>query len=89
MASLLEHALCLGNTEIIFGPADISWTLGAALIEGEYQWLKISETSFLSLEGLQVMYSPIFVFVVLMCLLFIVYFSQIKLPMLGRKVPDY
>ncbi|KAK1564663.1 hypothetical protein Q3G72_008379 [Acer saccharum] len=29
MASLIEEALCLGEAEIIFGPGDISWTLGA------------------------------------------------------------
>ncbi|OMO60006.1 Nucleoside phosphatase GDA1/CD39 [Corchorus capsularis] len=34
VASLIEDALCLGNAEIIFGPGDLSWTLGAALAYG-------------------------------------------------------
>ncbi|KAL6281091.1 hypothetical protein ACE6H2_017972 [Prunus campanulata] len=38
VASLIDDALCLGDKEIIFGPADVTWTLGAALVEGEYLW---------------------------------------------------
>ncbi|EEF51964.1 adenosine diphosphatase, putative [Ricinus communis] len=45
MASLIKDALCLGDFEIIFDPGDIFWTLGAALIEGEYLWLSISRTN--------------------------------------------
>ncbi|CAJ1943812.1 unnamed protein product [Sphenostylis stenocarpa] len=39
MASLIDYGLCLGDVETVFGPGDISWTLGAALIEGEFLWL--------------------------------------------------
>ncbi|KAJ9140293.1 hypothetical protein P3X46_030957 [Hevea brasiliensis] len=77
VASLLEDALCLGGKEIVF----------AALVEGEYLWLSISKTSISSLKIMDVMYSPILVFLLLTSLLFIVYCSQIKLPMLGNKVP--
>ncbi|RVX18658.1 hypothetical protein CK203_006468 [Vitis vinifera] len=58
LASLIEDGLCLGDAEINFGPGDVSWTLGAALVEGEYLWLS---------------------------LLLIVYCSQIKLPMPGKR----
>ncbi|WVZ09127.1 hypothetical protein V8G54_013657 [Vigna mungo] len=36
MASLSDYCLCLGHVEMVFGPGDISWTLGAALIEGKF-----------------------------------------------------
>ncbi|KAK4394800.1 putative apyrase 7 [Sesamum angolense] len=36
LTSLIENALCLSDIEIIFGPGDVSWTLGASLIEGEF-----------------------------------------------------
>ncbi|XP_022633181.1 probable apyrase 7 isoform X4 [Vigna radiata var. radiata] len=39
MASLIDYGLCLGDVEMVFGPGDISWTLGAALIEGNFLWL--------------------------------------------------
>ena len=29
-------SLCLGDKEIIFGPGDVSWTLGAALVETSF-----------------------------------------------------
>ncbi|KDP31065.1 hypothetical protein JCGZ_11441 [Jatropha curcas] len=87
MASLIEDALCLGNKEIIFGPGDLSWTLGAALVEGEYLWLSTSKTSISSLTSMEVIYSPIFVSLLLLFLLFIAYHSQIKLPMIGKKGP--
>ncbi|KAK3033499.1 hypothetical protein RJ639_032728 [Escallonia herrerae] len=35
LAAIIEDALCLGDKEITFGPGDVSWTLGAALLEGE------------------------------------------------------
>lgn len=89
MASLISDALCLRNVEINFGPGDITWTLGAALVEGEYLWLSNfqSQNSILSLKGKEIVSSPILLFILLLCLLFIVYRSQIKLPMLGRKIP--
>ncbi|KAI3956320.1 hypothetical protein MKW92_019737 [Papaver armeniacum] len=43
LASLLEDTLCLGDAEINFGPGDVSWTLGAALVEGEHKWLSNKE----------------------------------------------
>ncbi|KAL5747161.1 hypothetical protein ACOSQ2_024458 [Xanthoceras sorbifolium] len=95
MASLIEEALCLGEAEIMFGPGDISWTLGAALVEGRYSWLSTRkpQTAFSILKNTQFISSPIFLFVFLFFLLFIVYYSQIKLPMLGKKsrasLPSY
>ncbi|KAL2459530.1 putative apyrase 7 [Forsythia ovata] len=90
LASLIENALCLSGMEIIFGPGDISWTLGAALVEGEFLWLnnKKSENGFLTLKNEEMISSPILVFAALLILLFIVYYSKIKLPMpgTGRKV---
>ncbi|KAE8681530.1 SOUL heme-binding family protein [Hibiscus syriacus] len=29
---VIEDALCLGNSKIVFGPGDLSWTLGAVLV---------------------------------------------------------
>ena len=86
MASLIEDSLCLGDEEIFFGPADVSWTLGAALVEGEYLWLATSKSQISTLNSYKkVISSPIFVFFLLVCLLLIVYGSQVKLPMLGKK----
>ncbi|XP_057952807.1 probable apyrase 7 [Malania oleifera] len=86
VVSLIDDALSIGNAEIIFGPADISWTLGAALVEREYlaSTTKI-DTGILSPKIKKVIFSPILIFVLLLCLLFFVYYSQIKLPMLGKK----
>ncbi|KAM6594407.1 hypothetical protein CsatA_002110 [Cannabis sativa] len=86
MASLIEDSLCLNDKEIFFGPADVSWTLRAAFVEGEYLWL-FTTTSLISTLNLHVKFisSPIFVFVVLVCLLLIVYRSQFKLPMLSKR----
>ncbi|PRQ17271.1 putative nucleoside diphosphate phosphatase [Rosa chinensis] len=89
MASLIEDALCLGDKEIIFGPGDVSWTLGAALVEGEYLWLSTTRSQIsISNFCMKVVSLPIFVLVSLLCLLFIVYFSKVKLPMIGSKVAD-
>lgn len=89
MTSLIQEALCVGDAEIIFGPADLSWTLGAALIEGKYLWKSSTRahTSFPLLKKTELISSPIFVFGFLLFILFIVYCSQIKLPMPGRKRP--
>ncbi|XP_031287687.1 probable apyrase 7 [Pistacia vera] len=89
MASLIEEALCLGEAEIIFGPGDLSWTLGAALIEGRYLWQRTTkaQTSFSILKHTEVLSSPIFLFLFLLILLSVVYCSQIQLPMPGKKGP--
>lgn len=89
MTTLIQEALCLGDAEIKFGPADLSWTLGAVLAEGKYLWQSSTraQTSFSLLKNTEVMSSPIFVFVFLLFLLFIVYCGQIKLPMPGKKGP--
>lgn len=86
VASLIDDALCLGDKEIIFGPADVTWTLGAALVEGEYLWSipTRSQISILALNT-EVISSPFFVLVLLLCILLIVYCCQVKLPMIGRK----
>nr|GFA65538.1 probable apyrase 7 [Tanacetum cinerariifolium] len=39
IVSLINNTLCLGDREIIFGPRDVSWTLGAAMVEGKDVWL--------------------------------------------------
>lgn len=89
MASLIEYGLCLGDVEMEFGPGDVSWTLGAALVEGKFQWLNISshksQTILSTLKNVKVMSSPTTLFAVLLLLLFIVYCTQIKLPMPGRR----
>lgn len=89
MASLIEHGLCLGDVEMEFGPGDVSWTLGAALVEGKFQWLNIashkSQTIYSALKNVKVMSSPTTLFAVLLFLLFVVYCTQIKLPMPGRR----
>ncbi|KAK6249540.1 Nucleoside phosphatase GDA1/CD39 - like 3 [Theobroma cacao] len=86
VASLIEDSLCLGNGEIVFGPGDVSWTLGAALIHG----LDSIETpaSISTTKDMDIFSSPVFLFILLLFLLFVVYCSQITLPMLGRKVAD-
>lgn len=89
MASLIEYGLCLGDVEMVFGPGDISWTLGAALIEGKFLWLNSTSHKFhvliSTLKNVKVMSSPTFLFAVLLLLLLIVYFSQVKLPMPSRR----
>ncbi|PWA80724.1 nucleoside phosphatase GDA1/CD39 [Artemisia annua] len=95
IVSLINNTLCVGDREIIFGPGDVSWTLGAAMVEGKDVWLRdtFRAQSFISdLRFKRVIFSPYFLFVLLVFLLFVVYRSQIKLPMLGRKVaslPSY
>ncbi|KAL3512796.1 hypothetical protein ACH5RR_025513 [Cinchona calisaya] len=88
MASLLEDALCLRNVEIIFGPGDISWTSGAALIEGDYMWLGTAQSAKGNFgpRNHRIISSPIILFIFLSFLLFIVHCKRIKLPMPGRKV---
>ncbi|CAI0398521.1 unnamed protein product [Linum tenue] len=94
MVSLIQDLLCLRDEQITFGPGDLSWTLGAALVEGEdYHHGQQSSTT--TREGKEdigfsrsmdyYIHSPVFVFLLLLLLLIVVYYSQIKLPMLGRK----
>lgn len=89
MASLIEYGLCLGDVEMVFGPGDISWTLGAALIEGKFLWLNSPSQKdhviISTLKNVKVTSSPTFLFAVLLLLLLIVYCSQIKLPMPSRR----
>ena len=89
MASLIDYGLCLGDIEMVFGPGDVSWTLGAALVEGKFLWLNTTsskhQTLISTLRNVKVMSSPTLLFAVLLFLLFIVYCSQIKLPMPGRR----
>lgn len=86
MASLIQDGLCLGDKEILFGPGDVTWTLGAALVEGRFIWSATTSSRISSLTLYKdVLSSPIFIFVLLLGLLLIVYFSQVKLPMLGKR----
>ncbi|TKY55230.1 apyrase 7 [Spatholobus suberectus] len=89
MASLIEYGLCLGDVEMVFGPGDISWTLGAAMIEGKFLWLNSTSRKahviISTLKNVKVVSSPTFLFAVLLLLLLIVYCSQIKLPMPSRR----
>ncbi|KAL7138945.1 hypothetical protein ABFS83_09G017200 [Erythranthe nasuta] len=88
LISLIENALCLSDVEIIFGPGDITWTLGASLIETEFLWLHSGKSRngvlFLK-DRLTVIPSTLVTFVLLLFLMIIVYSCQVKLPMLGRK----
>lgn len=87
LASLIEDALCLGNKEIMFGPGDVSWTLGAALVEGKFLWLNSEDHSNIIHENNRgVIFSSIFLFIVLLSLLFIVYRCQLKFPMPSKRV---
>lgn len=90
MASLIEYALHLDDVEIVFGPGDISWTIGAALVEGKFPWLNTRtskmKTIFSNLKNFEVLSSPTIVFSILLLLLLIVYCCQVKLPMPSRKV---
>ncbi|CAO2819050.1 unnamed protein product [Amaranthus hypochondriacus] len=98
LASLIEDGLCLGNADIVFGPGDISWTLGASLVEGERIWQTASRPKTLTTDSryMEVISSPVVLFIILVVLVFIVYYSQIKLPMprkrsagVGAPLPSY
>ncbi|KAK7347043.1 hypothetical protein VNO80_21569 [Phaseolus coccineus] len=90
MASLIDYGLCLGDVEMVFGPGNISWTLGAALIEGKFLWLNSTSHKahviISTLKNVKVTSSPTVLFAILVLLLLIVYCSQIKLPMPSRRV---
>ncbi|XP_074316804.1 putative apyrase 7 [Silene latifolia] len=94
LASLIDKGLCLGSADIIFGPGDISWTLGASLVKGEHIWKTGSGLT--TSQYLELVSSPIFLFIILSVLLLVVYYSQIKLPMprkrtdiVGLPLPSY
>ncbi|RZC72057.1 hypothetical protein C5167_035230 [Papaver somniferum] len=80
LASLLEDTLCLGDTEINFGPGDVSWTLGAALVEGEHKWLsnKEPQAGSYSLKLTEVIPYPISLFTVCLCFILIVYRDRLR-----------
>ncbi|GER56807.1 ectonucleoside triphosphate diphosphohydrolase [Striga asiatica] len=84
LMSLIENALCLGGAYITFGPGNVSWTLGASLIEGEFLWLHAGKSQHHILTWgnslIIVPSSPLLIFVLLSSLLLIVYCCQIKLP---------
>ncbi|KAL4281796.1 hypothetical protein GQ457_03G012380 [Hibiscus cannabinus] len=84
VASVIEDALCLGNVEIVFGPGDLSWTLGAALVHQ----LNANEAlaSISTIKNLKIPSSTVFLLVLLLTLFLVAYCGQIKLPMLGKKV---
>ncbi|XP_042502048.1 probable apyrase 7 isoform X2 [Macadamia integrifolia] len=91
LVSLIEEALCLGDAEILFGPGDVSWTLGAALIEGEYLLPSQTEphAGMFSLKA-EVISSHALYFVLVLCILFFVYCQvrrtpNLLLPKQGKK----
>ncbi|GMJ13491.1 apyrase 7 [Hibiscus trionum] len=86
VASVIQDALCLGNAEIVFGPGDLSWTLGAALVHQ----LNANEAlaSLPTIKNLKIFSSTVFLLVLLLTLFLVAYCSQINLPMLGKKVSD-
>ncbi|KAL1371561.1 hypothetical protein AAHE18_01G141900 [Arachis hypogaea] len=89
MASLIDYGMCLGDVEVVFGPGDVSWTLGAAMVEGKFLWLnstnRKAETIISTLKNVKVVSSPTLLFAVLVFVLLIVNCSQIKLPMPSRR----
>ncbi|KAI3777617.1 hypothetical protein L1987_47417 [Smallanthus sonchifolius] len=94
-SKLSDDSYCTGLSSIN-GEREVSWTLGAALVEGKDLWHSESNTSKASLISYlrfkRMIFSPYFLFFILALLLFAVYRSQIKLPMLGRKatsLPSY
>ncbi|XP_042502054.1 probable apyrase 7 isoform X7 [Macadamia integrifolia] len=77
--------------EILFGPGDVSWTLGAALIEGEYLLPSQTEphAGMFSLKA-EVISSHALYFVLVLCILFFVYCQvrrtpNLLLPKQGKK----
>ncbi|KAI6682845.1 hypothetical protein NL676_028758 [Syzygium grande] len=89
LASLINEALHIGNRDIIIGPGDISWPLGASLVEGKFIQSRPfkAETTLSSFRIRTVgsIPSPVFLFVLLIGLGAFVYRRQIKLPMPQKK----
>ncbi|KAG9449817.1 hypothetical protein H6P81_009782 [Aristolochia fimbriata] len=75
---LLEDALCLGDVEIVFGPGDVSWTLGAALVEDRHLWLGKSEdlADHFAMGMVAVISSPVLLFLLFLCLILIIYIGK-------------
>lgn len=80
MASLIEDALCFGDADIYFGPGDVSWTMGAALVEGKALWFPEAQPRSLTPKISKVILSPIFLFVLL------IYVSLRAASLRGRKL---
>ncbi|XP_051123164.1 probable apyrase 7 isoform X2 [Andrographis paniculata] len=76
LASLIENALCLAGVDIIFGPGDVSWTLGASLVEAEFLWHNrdASPNNNLVLKRDLRLSSSVFTFVLLSSLLLVFFF---------------
>lgn len=95
LLSLLQDGFCLNDKEITFGPGDISWTLGAALVEGEYLWSTKAESSTGSfiMKKMKVVSSLLFLVTLLLWRMDIIYCWTIKrntalsMPISGRKRP--
>ncbi|XP_068638712.1 probable apyrase 7 [Aristolochia californica] len=93
LAYLLEDALCLGDVEIMFGPGDVSWTLGAALVEDQHLWLGKSEdlADHFAIRMVEVISSPVLLFLLFFCLISILYMVKVKHnvavlgPMAGKR----
>ncbi|KAL2936126.1 putative apyrase 7 [Bienertia sinuspersici] len=86
LASLIDDGLCLGDADITFGPGDISWTLGASLVEGERMWrTTIGPRTLIPTSQFSILSSSIFLFTILVVLVCVVYYCQIKLPMPRRR----
>ncbi|KAL5723879.1 apyrase [Ranunculus cassubicifolius] len=103
LTSLIRDALCMGDTELIFGPGDVSWTLGAALVEGKS--LRRSETivqNDSSRTENKVVSSPVLFIILFSCLSFTIYLVQVtwnalratslparKAPAVGVSLPSF
>ncbi|XP_048136358.1 probable apyrase 7 isoform X1 [Rhodamnia argentea] len=89
LASLIDEALHVGNRDIIVGPGDISWPLGASLVEGKFMQSRPFKAntalSSFRIRTVGSIPSPVFLFVLLICLGAFVYRRQIKLPMLQKN----
>ncbi|RWR73016.1 putative apyrase 7 [Cinnamomum micranthum f. kanehirae] len=95
LLSLLQDGFCLNDSEITFGPGDISWTLGAALVEGEYLWSTKAEspTGSFILRKMKVIPCLLFLFALSLWCVAIRYCWKIKrsialsMPISGRRGP--
>ncbi|KAI4329543.1 hypothetical protein MLD38_027921 [Melastoma candidum] len=77
IASLIDEVLHLGNKEIVFGPGNVSWTLGAVLVER----LLVGTSSAESMDSIPSYKSLVLVFVLLLLFGLIICQSQIRLLM--------
>ncbi|PIA61807.1 hypothetical protein AQUCO_00200062v1 [Aquilegia coerulea] len=101
LASLIKDALCMADTEIIFGPGDVSWTLGAALVEGKPIWSSNSQAEDGTFTS-KVISSPILFVILFLCLSFMLFLCQVtrtammpttmpikKVASVGVSMPSY